>query len=182
MDTWIKMKNDEELTDEGYLFIPPVLTKENGIEIVKNILKISLRNDIKNVHIYINSYGGNTEVEVQILDALKYLKKLGKSITTICNGVAASASFDIFVLGDERIISDYSILMCHQHSGGGYQKYHDQIARRKWEDWVHEVGVRHLMECLDWSREKVEEELLNETDVFITPEEAVEHGIATQVI
>ena len=62
------------------------------------------------IHIYINSYGGEVAEGLAIYNALKRHK--AKIITHIY-GFACSIASVIFMAGDERIMSNASLLMIH---------------------------------------------------------------------
>ncbi len=176
------MTNHERLIEEGYLFVPMEITRTSYEDFIKDALEISLDDTIKNVHVYINSYGGNLDACKQMVDVLYYLKSVGKNIITICSGIAASAGFHIFVIGDERKVTKYSLLLCHRYSGGGYQKHPDLIAARKAEDWEFETQLNMVADALKWSKTKVKKELFTPEDVWILPKEAKKMGIATEIL
>ena len=176
------MSDNDKLTEAGYLFVPIEITKETYEEFVKDALEISLDETIRNVHVYINSYGGNLDACKQMVDILYYLKRTGKKIITICSGIAASSGFHIFVIGDERKITKYSILMCHRYSGGGYLKHPDLVAARKADDWDFETQINMVADALKWSKSKVKKELFTPEDKWFLPNEALKMNIATEII
>jgi hypothetical protein len=56
------------------------------------------------------------------------------------------------------------------------------IARRKEEDFLHERLIRHYMEhTVLKTPEEVESVLLRDVDAWLTPEEAMEYGIADRI-
>lgn len=175
-------EEEKKLVDYGCILIPSEINEDNVTEVIKDILKIALNDSIRTIQVYINSYGGNCDAERQIIDSLIYLKNIGKKIVTTCSGIAASAAFNIFITGDERRITKYSILMSHRYSGGVYMKHPDLVAARKWEDWLHEISIRHCMDCLGWTKDKVESTLLTKEDQWFLPEESLKLGLSTEVI
>jgi len=176
------MTNHDELVENGYLFVPMEITRESYEDFIKDALEISLNDTIKTVHVYINSYGGNLDACKQMVDVLYYLKRIGKKVVTICSGIAASAGFHIFVIGDERKITKYSILMCHRYSGGGYLKHPDLIAARKADDWEFETQINMVADALKWTKTKVKKELFTPEDKWFLPKEAIDMEIATEIL
>ena len=66
--------------------------------------------DAENINIYINSYGGEVAEGLAIYNALKRHKA---KVTTVVDGFACSIASVIFAAGDERIMSNTSLLMIH---------------------------------------------------------------------
>ena len=67
--------------------------------------------DVDEMHVYINSYGGEVAEGVAIYAALcRHRAK----VVTHCDGFACSAASVVFMAGDERLISDLGMLMIHE--------------------------------------------------------------------
>ena len=66
--------------------------------------------DVDNLHVYINSYGGEVAEGLAIYNSLKRHKA---KVTTHDDGFAASIASVIFMAGDERIMSNASLLFIH---------------------------------------------------------------------
>jgi len=71
---------------------------------------LAVKSSTKPITLLINSYGGSSDDAMAIVDAIQYTKT---PITTIALGKAMSAAFDIFLAGDNRLVHENSILMCH---------------------------------------------------------------------
>lgn len=67
--------------------------------------------DVDEMHVYINSYGGEVAEGVAIYAALCRHKA---KVITHCDGFACSAASVVFMAGDERLISDLGMLMIHE--------------------------------------------------------------------
>ena len=70
----------------------------------------SLPDTIEHINVYINSYGGEVAEGLAIYNALKRHKA---KVITYCDGFACSIASVIFMAGDERIMSNASLLMIH---------------------------------------------------------------------
>lgn len=66
--------------------------------------------DVDFINIYINSYGGEVAEGLAIYNTLKRHKA---TVRTYCDGFACSIASVIFMAGDERIMSNASLLMIH---------------------------------------------------------------------
>jgi ATP-dependent Clp protease protease subunit len=66
--------------------------------------------DINTINVYINSYGGEVSEGLAIYNALKRHKA---TVKTYCDGFACSAASVVFMAGDERIMSNASLLFIH---------------------------------------------------------------------
>ena len=69
-----------------------------------------LDESIEQINVYIIPYGGEVAEGLAIYNALKRHKA---KVTTYVDGFACSIASVIFAVGDERIMSDTSLLMIH---------------------------------------------------------------------
>ena len=66
--------------------------------------------DVETINVNINSYGGEVSEGIAIYNALK---RSNAHVVTRCDGFACSIASVIFSAGDERVMSEASILMVH---------------------------------------------------------------------
>lgn len=66
--------------------------------------------DVDTINVYINSYGGEVAEGLAIYNALR---RHDAKVKTYCDGFACSAASVVFMAGDERIMSNASLLMIH---------------------------------------------------------------------
>lgn len=133
--------------------------------------------DVDNINVYINSYGGEVGEGLAIYNALKRHKA---KITTIVDGFACSIASVIFAAGDERVMNNTSLLMIHNAwtSASG-----DSNDLRKQADDLEKITQASINAYLNISN--VEEEELKEmmnTDTWIDSSEALEMGFVTEVV
>jgi len=85
------------------------------------------------VKIYINCPGGNLFTTIQFIQVLAETKA---HVIVAVEGACMSAATLIFLMADEFILTDHSMFMFHNYSGGtegkGGEMYHGMIHERKW--------------------------------------------------
>lgn len=137
-----------------------------------------LPDDITEIGVHINSYGGEVAEGVAIYNALR---AHSAKVTTVCEGFACSVASVIFMAGDERVMRDSSLLMLHNAS---MPAHGDANAHRKAADDLDVITelsktayLNHATDAL--TREKLDEIMDSET--WVTPEQALEWGLATEI-
>ena len=137
----------------------------------------SLPESVENVNVYINSYGGEVAEGLAIYNALRRHKS---KVTTHCDGFACSAASVVFMAGDERVMSNSSLLMIHNawmYTAG------DPSQLRKNADDLETITQASINAYLD-SVTITEEELksMMDAETWIAPADALEMGFATSVV
>ena len=137
-----------------------------------------LPEEVTEICVHINSYGGEVAEGVAIYNALR---SFDGGVTTVCEGFACSIASVIFMAGNERIMRDSSLLMLHNAS---MPAYGDANAHRKAADDLDVITELSKTAYLnhakgDLTREKLTE--IMDAETWITPEQAFEWGLATEV-
>ncbi len=133
--------------------------------------------DVDTINVYINSYGGEVAEGLAIYNALKRHKA---KIKTYCDGFAASIASVIFMAGDERIMSNASLLFIHNawtYTGGNaneLRKTADDL------ETMTQASINAYMDHVNITEEELKEMLDAET--WITPQDALTMGFATSII
>jgi ATP-dependent Clp endopeptidase proteolytic subunit ClpP len=133
-----------------------------------------LPNSVGAIDVHINSYGGEVAEGLAVYNALKAHKA---KVTTICEGFACSIASVVFMAGDERIMRDSSMLMIHNPSlyAGGtaedLRKAADDL------DVIREASITAYMSHATVERDEIV--ALMDAETWITPERAIEMGLAT---
>ena len=133
--------------------------------------------DVSQINVHINSYGGEVAEGLAIYNALR---RNGAKIRTTCDGFACSIASVIFMAGDERVMSDASLLMIHNAWTSAYG--------------VNAADLRKLADDMDaitqasknayMSRVNIDEKRLGElmdAESWILPADAIEMGFATEI-
>ena len=137
-----------------------------------------LPDDITDITVHINSYGGEVAQGVAIYNALKAHPA---KVTTVCEGFACSIASVVFMAGSERVMRDSSLLMLHNASmpSCGDANAHRKVAADL--DVITELSktayLSRATEAL--TPEKLAE--LMDAETWVTPEQALEWGLATAI-
>ena len=133
-------------------------------------------NDVSEINVYINSYGGEVAEGLAIYNALK---RHNAKIKTYCDGFACSIASVIFMAGDERVMGESSLLMIHnawtwaQGNAEELRKQADDLEK------ITQASVNAYKAHSTLSEEDIKALMDNET--WILPEEATEWGFATAI-
>lgn len=131
---------------------------------------------VAQINVHINSYGGEVAEGLAIYNALR--RNPAKIVTT-CDGMACSIASVIFMAGDERIMSEASVLMIHN---AFVFAMGDAAELRKQADDVEKINAASKIAYL--SRVAISEEELAsmmDAETYILPDEALSMGFATKV-
>ena len=170
-------KTDNEATINIYGDITSWPLEEMGDVSANSLVKqLDGLTDVSKIHVYINSYGGEVAEGLAIYNALR---RHNAKVVTHCDGFACSIASVIFMAGDERIMSDSSLLMIHNawtFADGNAEQLRKQaddldkitaasVAAYKAHSTLSEEEIKALMDAESW----------------ILPNEALEYGFATAV-
>ena len=147
--------------------------------IVAQMLYLEAEVPEKAVQFYINSPGGSVTAGMSIYDTMQFIRC---PVHTIVLGQAASMGSLLAAAGERghRYILPNARHMIHQPLGGASGQASDvEIQARellRWKDVLTDIYVTHTQQ----DRERLRTDM--ERDRFMTATEAVEYGLADQVI
>lgn len=137
----------------------------------------SLSDNIGQVNIFINSYGGEVKEGLAIYNALKRHKA---KVVTVCDGFACSAASVVFMAGDERVMSNASLLMIHN---AWFFTAGDSNQLRKDADdleTITQASINAYMSHVSISEEELKNMMDKET--WISATDALVKGFATSIV
>ena len=132
--------------------------------------------DVDRINIYINSYGGEVAEGLAIYNQLRRHKA---KVATYCDGFSCSAASVVFMAGEERIMSDASLLWIHN---AGTVVAGDANKMRKEADGL-DIVTKATMKAYMAHVTITEDELkaMMDEETWISAEDAVNMGFATSV-
>jgi ATP-dependent protease ClpP protease subunit len=131
------------------------------------------------ITVHINSVGGDMYAGIAIYNRLK---GLAAKVTTINDGLAASAGSLIFMAGDTRKVNAGSNLMIHGAAGFlyGYYQVQDLAAIKKQLEAHNKAGINIYAEATGKDKDAIKNMVDKET--WLTGSDAVDAGFAHEVI
>jgi ATP-dependent protease ClpP protease subunit len=137
------------------------------------------------VFIHISSPGGEPIAVDMVRGTLKRLKRSHKKVrvrfTTIAEGLVASAGVDLWLLGDDRIVMDGSVLIVH-HSLSYCSSGDPDITMGAsiLDSSFDETSARRLAKCSRYTFEDWMTLFKSKMDHLFDPEQALFVGLATK--
>ena len=167
------------LLKERVIFMVGPIVDHMANLVVAQLLYLESENPDKDIHLYINSPGGEVNAGLAIYDTMQFIKP---DVSTVCTGQAASMGAVILAGGTskKRFALPHSRIMIHQPWGG-------------FQGQATDIDI-HAKEILS-TREQLNQILSNHTgrdlnvvqsdterDNFMSGEEAAQYGIIDRVI
>ncbi len=167
------------LLKDRIIFLGEDVNPTTASLVVAQLLFLESEDPGKDIHLYINSPGGEVNSGFAIYDTMQYVKC---DVSTICVGLAASMGAFLLAGGTKgkRFALPNAEIMIHQPSGGAKgQATEIEIAAKN----ILKTKQR-LNEILAKNTGKPIEEVAKDTDrdYFMTAEEALEYGLIDQIV
>lgn len=133
--------------------------------------------DADTINVHINSYGGEVAEGLAIYNALRQHKA---KVKTYCDGFACSAASVVFMAGDERIMSNASLLMIH--NAWCYTAGNANQLRKDADDLevITQASINAYMNTVGITEAELKE--LLDAETWVLPGDALEMGFATSII
>jgi ATP-dependent Clp protease, protease subunit len=150
--------------------------------IIKALMMYPLLDDPpENINFVINSMGGSAFAAYHLIDMMK---QSPIPIVTIGMGCVASAGVMLLMAGEKghRFVTENTYIMSHQYSMGTEGKEHELYSSLKDFELQTAKMVNHYRKCTKKSESYIRKNLLTQSDVHLSPEEAVKHGICDHVL
>ncbi|MGB3565109.1 MAG: ATP-dependent Clp protease proteolytic subunit [Thermoanaerobaculia bacterium] len=168
------------LLTDNIIFVGGPIDDDVSNLVIAQMLFLEAENPEKDIALYINSPGGSITAGLAIYDTMQYLKP---DVATLCVGQAASMAAVLLAAGatGKRSVLPNSRVLIHQPLLYGLQGQQTDIDIHakdlmRMRNRIEEIFVIHTG--------KSKEEIHNDTerDKILTATEAVEYGLADQVM
>ena len=176
------MTTDEILREKGIVYLTGEINQASADYVTKEIIALNALEKNEFIQLIINSNGGHVVNGIQITEFIEWSRL---PIYTVAIGQILSAGLFIFMAGAKgnRVITKSASVMSHRFIGGHRDTQPNLIAHTKENELTHERMVKHyLRHTKIKNKATLEKTLLRESDVWLTPEEAVKYGIADKII
>jgi len=167
--------------DNGILYLNDQFDKETIFPLIVQITEYNLMPDElqpEAIKLIINSPGGSVFWAWQLIDAIKMSEI---PVWTIAQGLAASCGVLTLMAGDKRIATHNTSIMSHVYSWGSSGKEGELLAKVKEFELASDRMMTHYRKCTKKSEKYIRKNLLHPLDEWMTPEEALKHGIIDEV-
>lgn len=167
------------LLKERIIFINGGIDDSVASVVCAQLLFLESENPKQEISMYINSPGGIVTSGLAIYDTMEYIRP---DVSTLCLGQAASMGSLLLMAGcsGKRFCLPNARIMTHQPSGGVSGQAADiEIHAREillLRERLNGIYVKHT------GRKLKEIEKIMDRDTFMTPEEALKHGLIDQVV
>ncbi|MBP5303821.1 MAG: ATP-dependent Clp endopeptidase proteolytic subunit ClpP [Clostridia bacterium] len=147
--------------------------------VVAQLLYLEGQDPDKDIHLYINSPGGNIKDGMAIYDTMNFIKC---DVSTICIGMAASMGSFLLAAGakGKRLALPNSEIMIHQPLGGTQGQASDIKIQSDHILFIKDKMNRLLSEMTGQPLDVIEKD--TDRDNYMTAEEAVKYGLIDKVI
>jgi len=168
------------LLKDNIIFVGRPIDDDVSNLVIAQMLFLDAENPEKDIAVYINSPGGSITAGLAIYDTMQYIKP---DVATLCVGQAASMAAVLLAAGTtgKRSVLPNSRVLIHQPLLYGLQGQQTDIDIHakdlmRMRNRIEEIFVLHTG--------KSKEEIHNDTerDKILTANEAVDYGLADQVM
>lgn len=172
---------EDELLQNREIFLVEDVNPTSSNELIKQLMYLERESTEDEITIYINSPGGEVISGLAVYDFISMMKA---PVRTVCIGTAASMGAILFLAGDKRQMLPHTRLMIHDPSYS-----HNDIGGRKPHEIQHELDKLNetreaLANIIATKTGKTIEEIYEVTaaDTYYSAEEAIDFGLATEVL
>lgn len=138
--------------------------------------QLATMNDVDEIEVHINSYGGEVAEGLAIYNALK---QHPAKVKTFCDGFACSIASVIFMAGDERVMNESSLLMIH--NAWTFAEGNAEQLRKQADDLEKITQASVIAYKANSNLSEDEIKALMDAESWLLPEEAVDCGFATSI-
>ena len=167
------------LLNDRIIMLCDEVNENSASLVVAQLLYLEGQDPDKDIHLYINSPGGNIKDGMAIYDTMQFIKC---DVSTICIGMAASMGSFLLAAGakGKRMALPNSEIMIHQPLGGTQGQASDIKIQADHILYIRGKMNKMLAEMTGQSIETIEKD--TDRDNYMTAEEAVKYGLIDKVI
>ena len=174
------IRPEDQLLTERKIFFTEEVTPESSKELIQVLLYLAGEDPDKEITLFINSPGGEVISGLAVYDTLT---GISCPVTTVCIGTAASMGSILFLAGQKRQILRHSQVMIHDPLISGLSGSRRALELEK--EAARLMELREIIGGIIAGRSgRTIEEVYENTreDTYLTAQEAVEFGIATDIV
>lgn len=172
---------EDELLRKREIFLVDAVSAESSNELIKQLIYLDNESS-EEITIYINSPGGSVQDGLAVYDTIMLMNS---PVRTVCLGICASMGAILFLAGEKREMMPHGKIMIHDPAFGGRhemggKKPHEIQAELDDLNRCRESLAQIIAKRTGKTIEEIYEVTVNDT--YYDPDEAVEFGLATNII
>jgi len=147
------------------------------------MLQASKKEESPPIKFYISTYGGSADDMFAVYDVMNMVKK-DCEIETIGMGKIMSAGTLLLAAGTkgQRKIFRNCRVMIHSVSAGNVGTLHNLEVELEEIQNLQDMYISAMVQCTDLTKRQLRKMLDQKVNVYLTAEEAVEYGLADEII
>lgn len=176
-----KEQKENGLNDYGIIYLSGAINGGTEEGICKQIIEYNIKGEVNQIQMIINSPGGSCLAGFSIIDIMEWSRI---PIYTTGIGMIASMGLLIFMTGEDglRAIASRISILSYYFSAFNLGNHSQLITGRKEEDLDHEHILQHYLTYSNIKdKAELETYLLKDVDTWLSPEEAISHGLADMI-
>ena len=173
---------DKLLSDSREVFLTGEVNSESCDSLITQLMYLDRTEPDREITLYINSPGGSVTDGLAVYDVISLLDA---PLRTVCMGTCASMGAILFLAGSRRQMMEHGRIMVHDPAFGGDhciggKKPHQIQSELDDLNRCRESLAKIISERTGKSLEEIYEVTINDT--YFSAKEAVEFGLATDII
>jgi ATP-dependent Clp protease, protease subunit len=169
------------LKDYGIIYLSGDVDSGASRTVCEEIIEYNILGQVDHIQLIINYPGGNCADGFAIIDLIEWSRL---PVFTTGIGLLASMALLIFMAGEKgrRVVTPRTSILSHRFTAFSRGNHSQLLAQRKAEDLEHERIVAHYLRYSGiQSREELEKRLLRDVDTWLSPQEAIQYGLADRI-
>ena len=174
-----EMTLEERLAEERIVFLWGEINPATAGGLIMRLLELQAKARDRDIHLYINSPGGDVDDTLAIYDTMQFLEC---DVSTYCVGQAASGAAVVLAAGKKgkRFALPHSKVMIHQPWGGVTGQASDILIQAE-EILKAKRVLNEILGSLS-GRDVAQIEAETKRDRYMTPAEAKDYGLVDEII
>lgn len=173
-----EMADDESTTvqaADNCIYINGVISSDTVAPAIGFIAGCNASMEFDRIVLFINSGGGDLNEGFALASVIR---ASNIPVIVVAIGECDSSALIIAMSADLRLVAPTTSILSHQYSAGiGLSKHTDLKSRMKDLNLTAQKVINHYVECTGLSESDVKKKLVHDSDVFLTPSEAVGFGL-----
>ena len=162
------------------------IDEEKASELVFGLLLFSQANDEekKPIELYLSTYGGSADDMFSVYDMMTLIKSRGYPIHTYGLGKVMSAGVLLLASGTpgHRKVGKHCRIMIHSCNAGNIGDFHNLKNEMEAISNLQEMYINALVNETSMTKRQLKKLLDRKVNVYLSAEEAIEYGIADEII